>query len=87
MMTSDGNLNPPLPYKLVWGSLVAILTVATLASGSVEVAKAMAVTGAVPFSVVLLLQVVGFLRAIREEKKSPAAVRRKSAKTKPEVSS
>ena len=71
MMTSEGNLNPPLPYKLVWGTLVAVLTVATLFSGSVDVAKAMAVTGAVPFSVVLLLQVVGFLRAIRSERPSP----------------
>ncbi len=68
MMTSDGKLNPPLPYKLVWGSLVAVLTVATLFSGSVQVAKAMAVTGAIPFSVVLLLQVVGFLREIRSER-------------------
>lgn len=67
MMTSDGQLNPPLTYKLVWGTLVAILTVATLFSGSVEVAKAMAVTGAIPFSVVLLMQVAGFIRAIREE--------------------
>ncbi|WP_462330214.1 BCCT family transporter [Thiohalocapsa halophila] len=71
MMTSDGNLNPPLPYKLIWGTLVAILTVATLFSGSVEVAKAMAVTGAVPFSVVLLLQVIGFMRAIRSERGAP----------------
>jgi glycine betaine transporter len=71
MMTSDGNLNPPLPYKLIWGTLVAILTVATLFSGSVEVAKAMAVTGAVPFSVVLLLQVIGFMRAIRSERSTP----------------
>ena len=70
MMTSDGQLNPPLTYKLVWGTLVAILTVATLFSGSVEVAKAMAVTGAIPFSVVLLMQVAGFIRAIREERSS-----------------
>jgi glycine betaine transporter len=70
MMTSDGNLNPPLPYKLVWGTLVAVLTVATLFSGSVDVAKAMAVTGAVPFSVVLLLQVIGFMRAIRSEREN-----------------
>ncbi len=71
MMTSEGDLNPPLPYKLIWGTLVVVLTVATLFSGSVDVAKAMAVTGAVPFSVVLLLQVVGFMRAIRSERSSP----------------
>ncbi len=84
MMTSDGNLNPPLIYKLVWGSLVAVLTVGTLFSGSVEVAKAMAVTGAIPFSIVLLLQVVGFLRAIRREPRgdpspAPTAAKRETA--------
>jgi len=83
MMTSEGELNPPLPYKLVWGTLVAVLTAATLFSGSVEVAKAMAVTGAIPFSVVLLLQVVGFLRVIREERRTPAAEVAKTASARP----
>ena len=73
MMTSEGKLDPPIAYKMVWGTLVAVLTVATLFSGSVEVAKAMAVTGAVPFSVVLLLQIIGFLRVIRSERTAPPA--------------
>jgi len=67
MMTTGGNLNPPAAHKLVWGTLIAIITVATLFSGSVAVAKAMAVTGALPFSVILLLQIIGFLREIRTE--------------------
>lgn len=69
MMTTDGNLNPPILHKMVWGVLIAILTIGTLLSGSIEVAKAMAITGALPFSVVLLLQIVGFLRAIRQERR------------------
>ncbi len=68
MMTSDGDLNPPLLHKLVWGTLIAILTVGTLLSGSITVAKAMAITGALPFSVILLLQIVGFMREIRHER-------------------
>ena len=67
MMTTRGNLNPPLVHKLVWGTLIAVLTTGTLLSGSVEVAKAMAIAGALPFSVILLMQVVGFLREIRKE--------------------
>lgn len=67
MMTSNGNLNPPLIQKMVWGVLIAVLTIGTLLSGSIEVAKAMAITGALPFSIVLLLQIVGFLREIRKE--------------------
>lgn len=67
MMTTGGNLNPPATHKVVWGTLIAIITVATLFSGSVSVAKAMAVTGALPFSVILLLQIIGFIREIRTE--------------------
>ena len=68
MMTTNGNLNPPVFHKLVWGVLIAVLTAGTLLSGSTTVAKAMAITGALPFSVILLLQVVGLLRVIRSER-------------------
>ena len=69
MMTTDGNLNPPVMQKMVWGTLIALLTAGTLFSGSVTVAKAMAITGAIPFSVIVMLQIVGFLREIRKERK------------------
>ncbi len=68
MMTTDGNLNPPVMQKMVWGTLIAALTAGTLFSESVAVAKAMAITGAIPFTVIVLLQIVGFLRAIRQER-------------------
>jgi len=67
MMTTDGQLEPPASAKLIWGSLAAIITAATLLSSSVEVARAMATLGAIPFSAVLVLQIVGFLRALRDE--------------------
>lgn len=68
MMTSDGELNPPLAHKMVWGTLIAAITVGTIFTESVPVAKAMAIAGALPFSVILLLQVVGFMREIRKER-------------------
>jgi glycine betaine transporter len=67
MMTTDGELNPPGSVKVVWGTLVAVITAATLLSGSVDVARAMATLGAIPFSAILILQIVGFLRALRHE--------------------
>ncbi len=67
MMTTDGRLEPPATAKIVWGGLVAVITAATLLSTSVEVARAMATLGAIPFSAVLMLQVVGFLRALASE--------------------
>ena len=70
MMTSNGQLNPSTRLKLTWGTLIAVIAAAVLFSGSATVAKAMAITGAVPFSLVLCLQVVAFLRTIRQEKPS-----------------
>lgn len=68
MLTTDGRLDPPPSAKLVWGGLVAIITAATLLSSSVEVARAMATLGAIPFSLILVLQIVGFLRALAGER-------------------
>ncbi|MEM9735835.1 MAG: BCCT family transporter [Pseudomonadota bacterium] len=67
MMTTDGNLNPPIIQKMVWGTLIAVLTIGTVISESISVAKAMAITGAIPFAVIVMLQIVGFLREIRKE--------------------
>jgi len=67
MMTTNGNLNPSIRVKLVWGILIGILTAGTLFTGSVKVAKAMAIAGAIPFSIILILQVIALLRTIRRE--------------------
>ena len=68
MMTSEGSLEPRRNLKLIWGAAITMITVAVLVSGSVQVAKAMAVFGAVPFMLILVFQIVAFLRALRAEK-------------------
>ncbi len=67
MMTTNGNLNPDVRTKLIWGILMSAITFGVLVSGSVSVAKAMAITGAVPFTFIVLVQLVGFFRALRED--------------------
>jgi glycine betaine transporter len=67
MMTSKGDLNPAIKTKLTWGLIIAAITVATLATGSVSVAKAMAITGAIPFTFIIILQMAGFVRIVRED--------------------
>ena len=42
----------------------------------VAAAAAMAATGAIPFSGILVLQIVGFLRALREERPGAGAAAR-----------
>jgi choline-glycine betaine transporter len=58
----------------VWALIILAITIGTLLSGSIEVAKTLAVTGAIPFSLVLLLQIVAFLRTLRGEERPAAAV-------------
>jgi glycine betaine transporter len=69
MMTSEGRLNPRTPLKLAWGTAITLLTLAILLSGSVEIAKAMAIFGAIPFTLILVLQTVSFLRMLRHAEK------------------
>src|SRR3546814_20489030 len=71
MMTSDGNLNPPVAHKMVWGTLIAALTVGTIFTDSSPVAKAIAIAAALPFSLLLLVQIVGFLPATPQDPPRP----------------
>jgi glycine betaine transporter len=75
MMTTDGTLNPPIAHKMVWGVLVAVITAATVFSGSVEVARAMAAAGAIPFAAIVVLQVLGFFKALQHERRLPPSAR------------
>lgn len=77
MMTTEGNLNPPTAHKMIWAMIITAITVATLLTGSVEVAKAMAITGAIPFSAILILQIIAFLRVLKTDEAAPQRRRRK----------
>lgn len=67
MMTDHGNLNPGTGLKLLWGIIIGVLTAGTLLTHSVTIAKAMAIAGAIPFTFILILQLIAFLRTIRRE--------------------
>ena len=69
MMSSEGTLEPGRKLKLVWGTAITVLTISILVAGSVEVAKAMAIFGALPFTLVIVVQIVAFLRALRQERR------------------
>lgn len=67
MMTSRGDLNPATKLKLIWGLIITGITIATIVTESVNVAKAMAITGAIPFTVIIIMQLAAFFRVVRED--------------------
>jgi glycine betaine transporter len=67
MLTSHGSLVPSTRRKLLWGLVIGGLGGALMLTGNIDVLKSVIVTGAIPFTFVMLLQVVALLRALRSE--------------------
>lgn len=64
MFTSRGSLNPSTGQKLAWGVALGGLGAALTFSGNVEAVRTIAFIGALPFALILLLQVAALLRVI-----------------------
>jgi glycine betaine transporter len=68
MMTTGGSLDPPRGRKLFWGGRVAVLTAAVLfAGGGVQVLRAIAISGALPFTLIMIVQVACLLVSLSQE--------------------
>ncbi len=67
MLTSQGAMNPPVYRKLFWGIALALLGLALVLNGQVEVVKAGAISGALPLTLVLLLQAGALIRALNQD--------------------
>ncbi len=71
MMTSHGSLQPPLKRKIIWGILESGIACALLLAGGLTALREMAITAALPFTVVMLLLCYNLLRGLSEEYNQP----------------
>ena len=67
MMTSSGMLNPPAYKKIIWGLVISTTAAILLYAGGLEALQQMAITAALPFTVIMLLMCVSLLRGLRYE--------------------
>lgn len=68
MMTTGGSLEPPRSKKLFWGAVVAALTAAVLfTGGGLTVLRSIAISGAVPFTVIMIAQVACLFKSLATE--------------------
>ena len=67
MLTSRGATNPGTTRKVTWGIFIAALAAALMFTGSIHPLRAVVAACAVPFVLIMLMQVVALLREIRKE--------------------
>lgn len=65
MMSSGGVENPPVLLRLAWGMALLLLAAAMLTIASVETARAMAILGALPYPIILVLQSAALMTSLR----------------------
>nr|XP_061812007.1 glycine betaine transporter BetL-like [Nerophis lumbriciformis] len=72
MLGSNGNPEPSNRSKLGWGALTVLIAASLLVRNDVDINKAVAIVGAIPFTVILWLQVLALLLAIFREWRKPS---------------
>lgn len=70
MMTSDGDTNPAMVLKVIWGILIAALATILIISAGVDGLQTVSLIGALPFSIVLFAASISLLKSIREDYKA-----------------
>lgn len=70
MMTTEGDLDPSLRMKMLWGVMLAVVTLLLVLGGGLTALQAASLTFAFPFSLVLILMLISmFIRlSIQVEK-------------------
>lgn len=70
MLARGGQPDPPAGQKVRWGLLTAVIAAALLIRNDVDINKAVAILGAIPFTLILLLQTIALLAALRRHDKA-----------------
>lgn len=65
---ASGDPDPPKPHRIAWGIILTLLTGVLLLAGGLELLQSAVVAAALPFSVVLILMLVGTLKALHQER-------------------
>lgn len=66
-MTTKGSLMPPLIVKMVWGILMSAIAAVLLYAGGLDALQSASLIAALPFTVLLLLLVIGMGKLLKKE--------------------
>ena len=80
---SGGDSNPPTLHRIIWGIFLGGLTATLLVLGGLQTLQSAVIAAAVPFSIIVVMMVVGLVKALDEERYSARAGERKTAPAEP----
>jgi len=67
MMSSDGDLNPTINRKVIWGAIQSLLALALMLSGGLKMLQTASIVAAFPFAFVMVFGMVSIIKALRQE--------------------
>lgn len=68
MLSSEGNLNPTISKKILWGVVQSLLATSLLLAGGLEALQTISVAAAFPFIFVMILAMISIFKALKTEK-------------------
>jgi len=67
MMSTNGDLNPSVKRKVIWGVIQSLLALALMLSGGLKMLQTASIVAAFPFAFVMLFGMVSIVKALRED--------------------
>lgn len=80
---SGGDPEPPTAHRILWGTVLGLLTAVLLMAGGLETLQAAVIMAALPFSVVIMLMIAGLLKALQRERYAARTGERAEAPREP----
>jgi len=82
---ANGDTDPPTIHRVIWGVVLALLTGVLLVAGGLETLQAAVILAGLPFSIVMVIMLLGLVRALEHERYAPRPGTRTVAPTEPWV--
>ncbi|WDV46923.1 BCCT family transporter [Clostridiaceae bacterium M8S5] len=67
MMSQNGDLNPDLKRKVIWGVIQSLLALALLLSGGLKMLQTASIAAAFPFVFIMFFTMIAIVKALRKE--------------------
>jgi choline/glycine/proline betaine transport protein len=87
MLCSYGNNNTPVWQRIYWAVGVGVVAAVLLGAGGLEALQTMTIASALPFAIILLLSLVGLVKALRIEDFKHESLQNNAIPSQPESQS